>query len=415
MPRRSLRLSDVGAARSSSKRPKSSDGTSKSKRVKQQNVSKDAEEEVSDNLEDISGTEEDEKESGYEDSTGPDESEEESEQESSEGEPITRRSGSGAKRSFSRKASASAGGKGRPKAEKEIWRPGVKTGMGPGTQVVFKKPRARSPGDTPYTDETIHPNTMLFLKELAANNSRQWLKMHDPDYRASWKDFETFLEALTQGIITVDDTVPELPIKDIIFRIYRDVRFSKDQTPYKTHFSAAWSRTGRKGPYAVYYLQIKPDGGSLVGGGLWMPEAAALTALRQDIDRRPERIKSVLSSAGIRKEFLGGVAKDEAKVVKRFVNEHAETSLKTKPKGFDPDHKDIELLRLKNFTLHRKLRDEDVVSPNAVEIIVDLISHLVPFVSAQFFLRAGSGIGEAHFCTKPRPITLIVACFRSQD
>lgn len=106
--------------------------------------------------------------------------------------------------------------------------------------------------------------------------------MHDPDYRASWKDFETFLDALTQGIVTVDETVPELPLKDIvsltfaficsslvsdlqIFRIYRDVRFSKDQTPYKTAFSAAWSRTGRKGPYAVYYVQIKPNGGSLIG------------------------------------------------------------------------------------------------------------------------------------------------------
>jgi uncharacterized protein (DUF2461 family) len=106
--------------------------------------------------------------------------------------------------------------------------------------------------------------------------------VHDVDYRASLKDFSSFLECLTQKIIEVDDTIPELPVKDIVrctyefiivtlsdheqvFRIHRDVRFSKDQTPYKTAFSAAWSRTGRKGPYAAYYVQIKPNGGSVVG------------------------------------------------------------------------------------------------------------------------------------------------------
>lgn len=88
--------------------------------------------------------------------------------------------------------------------------------------------------------------------------------VHDPDFRASEKDFKSFIENLTQKLIEVDETIPELPPKDIIFRIYRDVRFSKDPTPYKPHFSAAWSRTGRKGPYAAYYIQIAP-GRSFLG------------------------------------------------------------------------------------------------------------------------------------------------------
>ncbi|RDI86389.1 hypothetical protein Vi05172_g3381 [Venturia inaequalis] len=230
------------------------------------------------------------------------------------------------------KSGGKAGGKGISSTKSELWRPGVSTGLEAGTQVVIKKPKARDAGETPYTDDTIHPNTLLFLEDLAANNDRGWLKMHDPDYRTSQKDFNSFLEALTQNVVEADDTVPELPVKDIVMRIYRDIRFSKNPTPYKDHFSAAWSRTGRKGPYAVYYLQIKPNGGSCVAGGLWMPEANAIALLRRDIDRRPQRIKAALKNAGIRREFLEGVPDNDAKVVKKFVAQSSQSALKTKPK-----------------------------------------------------------------------------------
>ena len=85
---------------------------------------------------------------------------------------------------------------------------------------------------------------MEFLADLKRNNDREWFKMHDPDYRQSWNDWSAFVEALTEKITEVDETIPDLPPKDLVFRIYRDVRFSKDQTPYKPHYSAAWSRTG---------------------------------------------------------------------------------------------------------------------------------------------------------------------------
>ncbi|KAF7448876.1 DUF2461 multi-domain protein [Pyrenophora tritici-repentis] len=103
--------------------------------------------------------------------------------------------------------------------EKELWKPGAK--LEPGTQLVIKKPKARDAGDTPYLDHTIHPNTMLFLKDLAANNDRQWLKLHDPDFRASFQDFTTFTEKVSEKIIEADETIPELPVKDVIYRIYR--------------------------------------------------------------------------------------------------------------------------------------------------------------------------------------------------
>ncbi|CAI6339284.1 unnamed protein product [Periconia digitata] len=276
----------------------------------------------------------------------------------------------------------STGSRGRTKSGKaELWRDGAKLELG--KQVVIKKPKAREAGNVAYTDETIHPNTMLFLEDLRNHNERQWLKAHDADYRTSLQDFTSFLEKLTDRISEVDTTIPELPVKDIIFRIYRDVRFSKDQTPYKTHFSAAWSRTGKKGPYAAYYVQIEPGGGSFVGGGLWQPEAGALSALRRDIDRRPQRIKQVLNDAGMRQCFFGGVGANDKKTVKAFVGQsmNSSTALKKHPKGYDASHKDIELLRLRSFTVGAKLGDDEVVGAGGLDRIARVISSMVPFIS----------------------------------
>ncbi|RYO07388.1 hypothetical protein AA0119_g2334 [Alternaria tenuissima] len=300
--------------------------------------------------------------------------------------------------------------------EKELWRPGAK--LAPGTQLVIKKPKARDAGDTPYLDHTIHPNTMLFLKDLAANNDRQWLKLHDPDFRVSFQDFITFAEKVSDKIIEADETIPELPVKDVIYRIYRDIRFSKDPTPYKTYFSAAWSRTGRKGPYAHYYVQVQPKGGSFVGGGFWQPDATTLAKLRRDIDRKPHKFKAVLTDAGIREAFLGGVKDDEKKAVKAFtsLSMNQSNALKRNPKasplcfafpcirlsyqtsvtkqedasqlpisckgrGYDHDHKDIELLRLRNFTMGRKLTDDEIVGVGGLERVGELVANMVPFIT----------------------------------
>ncbi|EEA26944.1 conserved hypothetical protein [Talaromyces marneffei ATCC 18224] len=196
---------------------------------------------------------------------------------------------------------------------KELWREGVKTGLGPGKEVFIKKPKARDLGGIDYKDDAIHPNTMLFLKDLKENNERQWLKAHDADYRASKKDWDTFVETLTEKIIEKDETIPELPAKDL------------------THFSAAWSRTGRKGPYAAYYVHLQP-GHCFIGAGLWMPEASKLALLRRDVDRNPARLKSVLRNADLRREFFNGIPDDERKAVKAFVSHNQESALKTKPK-----------------------------------------------------------------------------------
>lgn len=99
---------------------------------------------------------------------------------------------------------------------KELWRQGVKAGLGPGNQVVIKKPKAREAGNTPYKEDTIHPNTLLFLKDLKKNNDREWLKMNDPEFRQAERDFKSFIESLTPKMSEADETIPELPFKDIV-------------------------------------------------------------------------------------------------------------------------------------------------------------------------------------------------------
>ncbi|KAI9791362.1 MAG: hypothetical protein M1835_000379 [Candelina submexicana] len=165
--------------------------------------------------ENASATEIENEESGYSDedksaslmSTPPETEEEEEEDDYSEE----------GTRPNKRSKGAGAGPRATVKKGQELWRPGVKSGLAPGQEVLIKLPKARGPGATPYEDTTIHPNTMLFLEELKDNNDREWLKMHDADYRASQNDFNTFVECLTSEIIERDETIPELPPKDLVY------------------------------------------------------------------------------------------------------------------------------------------------------------------------------------------------------
>lgn len=99
---------------------------------------------------------------------------------------------------------------------KELWRPGVKSDLAPGEEVFIKLPKARGDGGVRYQEGIIHPNTMLFLGDLKANNDREWLKMHDADYRQSKKDFDAFVEKMTDKMTEIDETIPELPPKDLV-------------------------------------------------------------------------------------------------------------------------------------------------------------------------------------------------------
>ena len=153
-------------------------------------------------------------------------------------------------------------------------------------------------------------------------------------------------------LIDVDETIPELPVKDVMFRIHRDIRFSKDPTPYKVrqrtrlasasreikltfsqpHFSAAFSRTGRKGPYACYYIHCEPKN-SFIGGGLWCPERDHLAKLRRSIDRHPNRWRQALNVPGFKRTFYPSIKPNAGadKVVQAFQETNKSTALKKRP------------------------------------------------------------------------------------
>ncbi|KAK1966657.1 hypothetical protein LY78DRAFT_657043 [Colletotrichum sublineola] len=233
-----------------------------------------------------------------------------------------------------------------------------------------------------YSDETVHKNTLLFLKDLKAHNQRSWLKSHDGEYRRALKDWNTFVETITPKVTEVDFTIPELPAKDLVFRIHRDIRFSKDPTPYKAHFSAAWSRTGKKGPYACYYIHLEP-GSCFIGGGLWCPEASHLQKLRESIDERPRRWRRVLNDERFKRTFLPKAAKKggEEGALKAFAETNKGNALKTKPKGYAVDHRDIELLKLRNFTISKKVDDRIFTQEDAQDHVCEIIAAMHPFIT----------------------------------
>ncbi|KAN0076256.1 Conserved hypothetical protein (DUF2461) domain containing protein [Elaphomyces granulatus] len=266
----------------------------------------------------------------------------------------------------------------------ELWREGVRTGLGPGKEVFIKKPKARSPGGILYQDEIIHPNTILFLQDLKENNERQWLKAHDADYRTAKRDWDTFVESLTKRIIDQDSTIPELPAKDLVFRIHRDIRFSKDPTPYKVCKGDPEPHPSPPSRSCVLSDAERPGSANSIvilvaGSGLWMPDADRLALLRQNIDRDSRRLKRVLRAAGLRREFFDGIPDDDDEVVQAFVRQNQDSALKTKPKGYAQDNPNLALLRLRSFTIGRPLADDVLLSRHVQNVLVEKMAIMVPF------------------------------------
>ncbi len=235
------------------------------------------------------------------------------------------------------------------------WAPGV-------TRVVAKLVGPPTTGHVPKGH--LSPNVFNFLGELKDNNDRDWFAKNDAVYRYCWKNFTAFTEAVLEDFMDkVDPTVPWLPSKDYLYRIYRDVRFSNDKTPYKINFCATFSRGGRKGPYAGYHVLVKPGGGSFFAAGRWGTEREHLAIIRQHIlDDTPEarELKEVVKDPEFIKWFgppKGAAAgKTKAKREKSQINPRCnlwggDDELKVAPKieGVDKNHKDIDWLKLRSF------------------------------------------------------------------
>ena len=186
---------------------------------------------------------------------------------------------------------------------------------------------------------------LKFLKDLAKNNNREWFEKNKPRFETAKADFEIFVTDLLNEMIKFDGSLAGLEPKKLIFRIYRDVRFSKDKSPYKKNMSAAMSSAGKGLVVPGYYFHIEPGNKSMLGVGLYMPPPDNLAKVRQEID---------YNSTALRKIFM------ERKFKSNFGEFWDEDKLKNVPKGYAKDHPAAEWLKLKSFIVTCSFSDKEV-------------------------------------------------------
>jgi uncharacterized protein (TIGR02453 family) len=209
----------------------------------------------------------------------------------------------------------------------------------------------------------IEPQTLDFLKELVENNNREWFQANKEKYDKARENVIELAAAVIGKLHKVDPTVSaDLDPKKCVMRIYRDIRFSKNKTPYKNNFAISLPTLGSKLGGVEYYLQIQP-GKSFIAGGYWMPEAEHLKAIRQEIDYNAADLKKVI---------------DDKEFVSLFGEFRKQDQLKTTPKGYDADNENIDLLRLKSFIVVHQLKDKEVTGAKAADEIVDMCSRIYP-------------------------------------
>lgn len=211
--------------------------------------------------------------------------------------------------------------------------------------------------------KTIVPPTLEFLNQLKQNNNKAWFEEHKSEYLAAKEDFTVFIGELLDQMAAFEPEFGLLRPKDCVFRIYRDVRFSKDKTPYKTHLAAGINKGGKRVHHPGYYLHIVPDGQSFFGGGIWHPEAKMLANIRQEIDYNSEEFLQILNNIEATGHF--GAMED---------NE----SLKRPPKGYQENNPVIKYLKMKNFILSRSLSKKEITSKKLLDSIVASYQELRP-------------------------------------
>ena len=208
---------------------------------------------------------------------------------------------------------------------------------------------------------SIKLETLNFLKDLNKNNNREWFTEHKPQFQKLNDEFIEFSDALLSGLNNHDNI--ETPSgKKSVYIIYRDIRFSKDKTPYKIHFSGSFKRATKE-LRGGYYFHIEP-GNSFIAGGFWGPNPKDLLRIRQEIDIDASELTQIISSDDF-KSIFGSLQGEK---------------VKTAPRGFDKNHCDIELLRYKQFIILKKITDEEVLEKDFHIFAVNVFLKMRPFL-----------------------------------
>jgi len=212
----------------------------------------------------------------------------------------------------------------------------------------------------------LQKTTIKFLKDLKTNNNKPWFDANRKVYDMAKADFIVFIQAVIDSYGKKDDSIAHLKAKDCTFRINRDVRFSKDKSPYKDNMGAYMSRGGKKSLFGGYYFHCQP-GRSFMGGGLWMPMSTELTKVRQEIDYNFTAFKKIIGSKKFRAVY-GDLSRDAEYILTRV------------PKGYEPHNPAADYLKLKSFVAMTPLKESDLTSKDLTKKVLSAFETLQPLL-----------------------------------
>ena len=213
----------------------------------------------------------------------------------------------------------------------------------------------------------LQPVTIKFLKDLAKNNNKEWFEANRKRYEAARQDYIELADAIIKGFCKKDKDFETLEGKKCLFRINRDVRFSKDKSPYKTNFGASFERGGRISPFAAYYLHIEPGNKSFIAGGVWQPEPDRMKKIRQEIDYSWSDFKKIITNKKFTSLF-GDLEKTK------------ETSLSREPKGYEKDNPAIDYIKLKSWVVSTPLKDDELTDKDLLKKILVAFETMQPMI-----------------------------------
>lgn len=205
---------------------------------------------------------------------------------------------------------------------------------------------------------TVSKDVFTFFKKLEKNNNRDWFNENKPEFKALEKDIKAFYNAIYENL-NGHDEIDKLKI----FRIYRDVRFSKNKLPYKIHFGGSLHRTKPR-LRGGYYLHLQPNNESFIATGFWEPAKEDLLRIRKEFEMDDSEIRDILANKDFNSIWGDAFVGDE---------------LKTGPKGFNKEHKAIDLIKKKQFIFTKKYTDKDVLDSGFLNEIDTAFKAIRPF------------------------------------
>jgi uncharacterized protein (TIGR02453 family) len=211
----------------------------------------------------------------------------------------------------------------------------------------------------------LDPIVFNFLTTLEQHNERAWFKQNRECYESALKNVEEFVTELIAGISSFDSSIADQEAKRCIFRIYRDVRFSPDKRPYKTHFGAYIAMQGKRSNYAGYYLHLQPAM-SAIGGGLWCPETTLLKKIREELYYTPEDMLQIIENKDFKSTFGKLMDID---------------TMKRPPRNYPADFEHIRLLLYRHFCVQQAVTNTEVLASGFLQKCIKTCESMFPLIN----------------------------------